>query len=90
MRALLKTARSVVFADNGLFLGVVLLLAVVASFTFLVDWGTAHDNLSASEKDRMESCVAAQRALGARFLEQRPDCTKYVLPPAAATTADQR
>jgi hypothetical protein len=81
----LKRLKKAMFVDGGLFFSVVLLTAVVFSWTAFVDWGGPVDDLAAEERARLEDCAAAERALGDSVLQERPDC-KDVLPSSFAAT----
>ena len=81
---LLKRWKSAMFVDGGLFFSVILVTAVTFSLTAFIDWSTPVDDLSAQERARMESCATAERALGQRAIEARPDCRDFFSPPMAA------
>jgi hypothetical protein len=65
--------------------GLCLTLLVVAGL-LSIDWGGVQDDLPPRMRVHMEDCASAQRALGADFLRERPDCAKYVVHlPTSAT-----
>ena len=86
---LLKRWKSAVFVDGGLFFSVALLTALTFCLARFVDWSTPVDDLSAQERARMESCVMAERELGDRAFEARPECRDLVSPPMAAPVLDR-
>jgi len=86
---LLKRWKSAMFVDGGLFFSVALLTVLTFCLSRFVDWGTPVDDLSAQERSRMEDCVMAERELGERAFEARPECRDLFSPPMAAHVLDR-
>ncbi len=75
------------FLSKAIGVSVLAPVLLIGTWARCVDWSGPEDELPPSELAHMKDCAHEERALGADFLKDRPDCAKYVHPPASAKTA---
>lgn len=85
-----KRVRTVIFVDNGLFLGAVLFTLAAFSWTSFVDWSGPADGLTDVQREHAAECIHASRSLGDDVYRIRPDCRDVLDQPSAGKTVVKR
>ena len=81
------TWKDVKFLSKAIGVSVLAPVLLIGTWAHCVDWSGPEDELPAAELAHMKDCAREERTLGPAFLKERPDCAKYVNPPASAKTA---
>lgn len=76
------------FLVKALLLSAGLPVIVIATWAYFVDWRGPADDLSETQRTHVEDCIAAQRELGERALDERPECRDVLKQFAAAKTSE--
>lgn len=70
----LKAWKKAATIDGGIFLSIVLAMAVIFSVKTYVCWDDPPYGLTSTQREHAEDCLMAQRELGDRALQTRPEC----------------